>query len=65
VSLEKLNCCRELLSVLLIFYFSFSFVLNLQSPVDGKPMLLTPEESIHIQVHHFLNNLWKVIKYRE
>jgi queuine tRNA-ribosyltransferase len=30
---------------------------NLQSPVDGKPMLLTPEESIHIQVHPFFNEL--------
>lgn len=25
-----------------------------QSPVDGKPMLLTPEESIQIQVGAFL-----------
>jgi hypothetical protein len=29
---------------------------NLQSPVDGKPMLLTPEESIHIQVWHSLGS---------
>lgn len=32
--------------------FIYSCLL-LQSPVDGKPMLLTPEESIQIQVKFF------------
>lgn len=31
-----------------VFYSCLLF--SLQSPVDGKPMLLTPEESIQIQV---------------
>lgn len=35
------NCAIWLLLLLLL----------LQSPVDGKPMLLTPEESIQIQVN--------------
>ena len=34
---------------LLSYFIALSWP-NLQSPVDGKPMLLTPEESIHIQV---------------
>lgn len=34
----------------LIFIIIYLLILLMQSPVDGKPMLLTPEESIQIQV---------------
>lgn len=41
-----------------IRFFSVAFSFSLQSPVDGKPMLLTPEESIQIQVGSFLSSYW-------
>jgi queuine/archaeosine tRNA-ribosyltransferase len=34
--------------------FNQGFIFLVQSPVDGKPMLLTPEESIQIQVRILL-----------
>ena len=46
--------CQLLICCICCFY---------QSPVDGKPMLLTPEESIQIQVHFLLS--WLDIVLRE
>jgi len=38
------------LLILVLFIDTFFLPFFIQSPVDGKPMLLTPEESIQIQV---------------
>lgn len=41
----------------MIYSVVICFPLLCQSPVDGKPMLLTPEESIQIQVR----KLWTLL----
>lgn len=45
---SSMDDCRWSLVASHIMYYTFTYLL--QSPVDGKPMLLTPEESIQIQV---------------
>lgn len=47
-------CALSFTFHILISYVSCDLICSfLQSPVDGKPMLLTPEESIQIQVGTF------------